>query len=81
MWKPRFPDRRKRSRGFAKVHLAVGQCQRMQIVAEDRAVAFFDVMVGQRCAEAGAFEISAGISVSDLRSVTGVQKTAAFLAV
>ena len=63
------------------MHLAAGKRQRVQIALEDWTVAVFDVMAGQRRAEAGIFETSPEISVSDPYSVTGVQNIAALPAV
>ena len=75
------PRPKKELKGFAKVHLAPGESQRVTVALDDRAFAFFDVTAGQWRIEAGAFEISTGFSATDLRSVTVVEKPAALLAV
>ena len=75
------PRPMKELKGFAKVHLAADESRRVTMLLDDRAFAFFDVTAGQWRIEAGAFEISTGFSVADLRSVTVVQKAAALLAV
>ncbi|MBI1171631.1 beta-glucosidase [bacterium] len=75
------PRPKKELKGFAKVHLAVGQSQTVTIALEDRAFAFFDVTAGQWRIETGAFEISTGFSATDLRDVTVIERAGALLAV
>jgi beta-glucosidase len=75
------PRPKKELKGFAKVHLAPGESQRVAIVLNDRAFAFFDVTVCKWRVEAGSFAVSTGFSASDLASVTVIERDAALLAV
>ncbi len=61
------PRPKKELKGFAKVTLAAGAAQVVRFDLEPRAFAFFDVAAGEWRVEAGAFEISAGFSATDLR--------------
>ena len=58
----------KELKGFAKVHLAAGQSQQVEVVLDRRAFAVWDVASGDWAVEAGEFEILVGASSVDIKA-------------
>ncbi len=58
----------KELKGFAKVHLAAGKTERVEMVLDRRAFAVWDVASGEWAVEAGEFEILVGASSVDIKA-------------
>jgi beta-glucosidase len=59
--------------GFAKVHLEPGESQRVTVVLDRRAFAFWDTRNHEWYVDGGTYEIRAGASSRDIRSASHVQ--------